>query len=92
MNILKFFTAIAKIRFVVWKSGRVKIVCLKKRFFHTAKEEARLSFRSQHHSADVCSFCLMPQSFRLAWSREMTFRDTCAEAIVTRMHSKSSAP
>ncbi len=92
MNILKFFTAIAKIRFVVWKSGRVKIVCLKKRFFHTAKEEARFSFRSQHHSADVRSFCLMPQSFRPAWSREMAFRDTCAEAIVTRMHSKSSAP
>lgn len=92
MNILKFFTAIAKNRFVVWKSGRVKIVCLKKRFFHTAKEEARFSFRSQHHSADVRSFCLMPQSFRPAWSREMAFRDTCAEAIVTRMHSKSSAP
>lgn len=56
MNILKFFTAIAKIRFVVWKSGRVKIVCLKKRFFHTAKEEARFSFRSQRHSANVRSF------------------------------------
>lgn len=92
MNILKFFTAIAKTCFVARISGRMKIVRLKKRFFHIAKEEARLSFRSQHHSADVRSFCLMPQSFRPAWSREMAFRDTCAEAIVTRMHSKSSAP
>ena len=56
MKFVEFFAAIAKIRFVVWKSGRVKIVCLKKRFFHTAKEEARFSFRSQHHSANVRSF------------------------------------